>query len=77
MPSLHTRVSQLYSDLGEFPPGAWAERPVIGIYNTLLTLAQKERQGDAVLSTMSEVPDTVDAATLRVLVGQTLTALSR
>ena len=77
MPTLDGRVLSLYNDLAHFPPDTGTGRSVVGIYNTLLVLAQRERQEDPVLSTMSEISGDAHAAMLRVLAGQILTALAR
>jgi hypothetical protein len=77
MPSLQGRIGRLYTDLQAFPDASEASKSVVGVYNTLLVLAQKERQEDAVLSKMAEVTGTIDAPSLRALVGQILAAFQQ
>ena len=49
---------------------------MLSIYNTLLKLAQSERPDDPVMSKMSEIGGQVQVGTLRIRVGQIVTALS-
>ena len=44
VPTLEGRARSFYNDLGHFPPDASTGRSVVGVYNTLLVLAQQERQ---------------------------------
>ena len=48
---------------------------MLSIYNTLLKLAQSERPDDPVMSKMSEIGGQVQVGTLRIRVGQIVTAL--
>ena len=77
MPTLEGRVRRLYNDLQSFAPDASSGRSVVSVYNTLLVLAQRERQEDPVLSTMSEISGDAQAGMLKILLGQILTALDR
>jgi len=78
MPSLYDRVDDFYGDLaGGFSGVTQPGHQVVSVYNTLLVLAQSQRQDDPVISKLSELSQSPDVSTLRVLVGQIRAALRR